>query len=165
MATNQHGLKCPACGSDDVVATGTKGALRRTLVETFVLGGLIGALIGKPAVEGPGGRNIQYKCKACGHGFVPEAKPPEIQEHMTTACKIVFHRDKGFVGALRPFYVYLNGRQVGPVANGQAIEFTTNTKSNTITVTDAVGTAFKEVYRFEAAEGGLVTVHFNRKFS
>jgi hypothetical protein len=80
-------------------------------------------------------------------------------EQLTTPCKIIFFRDKALFGAIVPQTVNLNGREIGDVNNGKSIEFTTNKKSNAITVTDRAG-GISKPYKFDAVEGGLIEVHF-----
>jgi len=157
-------IECPMCGSNNVVAKGTKGALGRSIKEVFGFGGLLGVLVSNTNSNYTNSQRIQYKCLKCGKFFIPETKPLESLEQITTACKIILHRGKNMIGGLRPFYVYLNGKNVGGVQNGQSIEFTTNIKFNTITVTDALGNAFKNNYRFNAEEGGKIVLYFDRYF-
>ncbi|MDO9494086.1 MAG: DUF2510 domain-containing protein [Nocardioides sp.] len=94
--------------------------------------------------------------------FVAESlESPEFPE---LTCRVIFHRDSSFAGAAVPQIVYLNGERVGEVKNGKSLEFVTRARSNVISVTDNGGRPFKDSYRFDAVDGGVVEVHFNRKF-
>lgn len=146
--------ECPKCGSEDVVAVGAEGAMGRALQQSF---GLLGDLI--PVADS--GR-LEYRCKACHWEFVAESL--ESAEFPELTCRVIFHRDSGFAGAAVPQIVYLNGERVGEVKNGKSLEFVTRARSNVISVTDSGGTPFKDSYRFDAVDGGVVEVHFNRKF-
>lgn len=157
-------LTCPKCGSDNVFAKGTKGAGFRTFLEAFGLDGLLRIFSGNTTFINENPQRIQSKCKKCGNIFYLEMKSLESQEELKTDCKIILYRGKRMVGALMPFYVYLNSKKVGEVYNGKSIEFTTNLKSNTLNVTDTVGNAFKDTYQFNAVEDGKIKVYFDRKF-
>jgi DNA-directed RNA polymerase subunit RPC12/RpoP len=162
MTTNQSGITCPKCNSIDVMAKGTKGALGRTIATLF-LGPLIGILIGKSTSDSEGSQSVQYKCKKCGNVFISQEKSLESNEQLMGTCKIILYRDKSFIGAIVPRFVYLNGKKIDVIKNGKSIEFTTNMKSNTITVTDHIGNAFKESYKFDTIKGGITEVHFRQK--
>lgn len=159
MATRQSAVPtCPNCGSTDVVAIGTEGALGRTLDQQF--GPFTQVFVPVTADTG----RLRYRCHSCHKKFVAESGAPVETEPLEQACTIVFHRDSGFVGAMMPNVVYLNGERVGEVKSGKSIEFATTVRSNVITVTDQNGAAFKDSYTFDAEDGGVVEVHFNRKF-
>ncbi len=159
MATGQSaGLTCPKCGAADVGVIGTEGSSARTLDQLF--GPFSQVFV--PAAGDTG--RLQYRCHACHEKFLGGQPAPETADRLERACTIAFHRDSGFVGAMMPNVVYLNGERVGEVKNGKSIEFETRARSNVITVTDQNGVAFKDTYAFDAVDGGAVEVHFNRKF-
>jgi predicted membrane protein len=108
------------------------------------------------AIKGPAKIN-QPPVSQTYNGLTP---PPLEGEQLTIPCRIVFHRDSNFIGAIAPQYVNLNGLMIGEVNNGKTLEFTTNKRTNSIVVTDRTGGASKP-YPFTAVDGGLVEVHFS----
>ena len=58
----------------------------------------------------------------------------------------------------------MNGIKMGTIKNGSKLTFETNTRTNTIFVTDHHGVAFKGHYTFTAEEGGEEYIKFKKKF-
>ncbi len=158
------GLKCPNCQSDQLIVTGTKGALGKAAATGLAFGAVGNLVAGKNAAGNVATEPLQYKCGNCGTKFqsMPLSAPP--QEILSSPCHVTFIRESSFVGAAVPQIVYLNGVKIGPVKNGKSLAFTTSNRYNVLFVTDQFGVAFKSDYRFEASPGGHITVRFNRKF-
>jgi hypothetical protein len=85
-------------------------------------------------------------------------------EYLSAPCALNFERVSSFVGMAVVQNVHLNGIKIGPIKNGQTLNFSTLVKYNTLFVTDMYGVAFKDPYRFEASPGGTINVRWNRKF-
>ncbi|MDR0583758.1 MAG: DUF805 domain-containing protein [Treponema sp.] len=155
-------LKCPACASVDYKPLGTKGFFGRAVVNLF-FGFIAGAIYSKSQQNNTGDRLIVYKCSKCGNKW--EAFPVKAGEggRLERPCEIYFTRMGNFVGMAMAQFVYLNGRKIGPVKNGETITFTTERKQNLIFVTDHTGGAF-DSRRFDAPPGGHIEFRFSRKF-
>lgn len=159
------GLKCPHCGSEQIRATGTKGALGAAVATGATLGALGNLAAGSSAAANRATEPLQYKCSACGAKFqsMPlEARPEDV---LPQPCTVTFTRGSSVVGAAVVQIVYLNGVKMGPVKNGQSIVFPTFCRENVVFVTDQYGVAFKDEYRFAAQPGGSAAVRFCRGFS
>jgi len=149
-------VACPKCGSEDhLIPVRAAGSTARAL--EALAGPVLGAFVPHADTD-----RLEFRCTACHQEFV--AEPPDSAESPELTCTIQFHRDSSLAGAAVPQIVYLNGERVGEVKNGKTLEFVTTVRSNLVNVTDNGGTAFKDSCRFEAVEGGVVEVHFNRKF-
>jgi uncharacterized membrane protein YhaH (DUF805 family) len=155
-------LKCPACASVDYKPLGTKGFLGRVVVNLF-FGFIAGAIYSKSEQNNTEDRIIVYKCSKCGNKW--ESFPAKAGEsgHLERPCEIRFTRMGNLVGMAMAQFVYLNGRKIGPVKNGESITFTTERKQNMIFVTDHTGGAF-DSRRFDASPGGHIEFRFSRKF-
>lgn len=147
---------CPKCGSEDLEPICAAGSTARAIA-ALALGPVLEALV--PHADSD---RLQYRCAACHQAFV--AEPPVSAESPELTCTVRLHRDSSLVGAAVPQVVYLNGERIGEVKNGRVLEFVTTVRSNLVNVTDNGGTAFKDSCRFDAVDGGVVEVHFNRKF-
>lgn len=162
--TTLKGLRCPACGSENVAVKGVKGAMGTALAVGLAAGAIGNLVAGGVASKDMQTEPMQYKCAGCGNKFVsgPLLAPPE--DILSAPCSVTFERVGSFVGMAVPQIAYINGLKLGPVKNGKTIAFETLNRYNTMFVTDQYGMAFKGEYRFEAAPGGSVRVRFKRKF-
>lgn len=157
-------LRCPQCGSYDVIAKGQEGALGKS-IGTSLAFGAIGSLVSNAGADARiAAAPMQYQCRSCKNKFPFSPTQPEPDELLSAPAAIEFTRDGSMVGAAVQQFVFLNGLPMGPVKNGKTITFTTGLRYNTLFVTDHFGVAFPEAYRFEALPGSLVRVRFNRKF-
>ncbi len=159
-----YNLACPSCGSKDIMATGLKGALGKSMAVGAAFGAIGNMVASSNAAADYNTQPIQYRCSACKNKFESGPLLAAPDEMLSAPCNIHFERKGSFVGAAVAQIVYLNGLKMGPVKNGKAIDFPTWLKYNTLFVTDQHGVAFKGMYKFEAPAGGNVTVRFNRKF-
>lgn len=155
-------LKCPACASVEYKALGTKGFAGRFVVNLF-FGFLAGAIYSKSEQNNVEEREIIYKCSKCGHKWESFPVKAGAGSLLETPCEIHFTRQGNFVGMAMAQFVYLNGRKIGAVKNGESITFTTERKQNMIFVTDHTGGAF-DSRRFDAFPGGSIKFRFSRKF-
>jgi DNA-directed RNA polymerase subunit RPC12/RpoP len=157
-------LKCPYCGSSELQVVGTKGSTGKALATTIAFGAIGNLVAGANAAGDLTTSEIQYKCASCKKKFDSWPLDATPEEYLPAPCTIHFERVGSFVGMAVPQIVYLNGAKIGPVKNGQTVDFLTYLKYNTIFVTDQHGLAFKGSHRFEALPGGNIPVRFNRKF-
>jgi uncharacterized membrane protein YhaH (DUF805 family) len=155
-------LKCPACASVEYKPLGTKGFAGRFVVNLF-FGLLAGAIYSKSEQNNVEEREIIYKCSKCGHKWESFPVKAGAGSLLETPCEIHFTRQGNFVGMAMAQFVYLNGRKIGAVKNGESITFTTERKQNMIFVTDHTGGAF-DSRRFDAFPGGSIKFRFSRKF-
>lgn len=158
------GLKCPHCGSETLSVTGVKGAAGAAVVSGLAFGSLGNIVAGKNAVKNIITDPLQYKCANCKKKFESMPLVASVEDVLEEVCTVTFTREKSFVGAIVPQIVYLNGVKIGPVKNGESIQFTTQNRYNVLFVTDQYGVAFKSEYRFEAESGGQVSAYFKRGF-
>lgn len=159
-------LRCPNCGSGDILPLGKKGAMGSEVAAAFFGGAIANLAVSSNASKQSAGpvESLSYKCKSCKNKFASLPFVAADGDVLPVPCKINFTRLKSFVGAAVVQIVYLNGVSCGPIKNGKMISFHTENRWNTLFVTDAYGVAFPDVYRFEALPGGEVHVRFNRKF-
>jgi hypothetical protein len=158
-------LRCPKCGSNDLIPLGNSPSMISRLLNP-----LVEEVAGEEYTERAhsvhsGFQNIQYKCNACRHPFYPPLDGTKETKDFEDPCEIILHREKSFVGALMPLYVYLNGDFITTVNNGASVEFTTNKRQNVIVITANDGTAFPDMYQFNAENRKKIEVSFKRKFS
>lgn len=159
-----QGLACPKCGQSDLKIVGAKGGMGKAMGVGMAFGA-IGNLIASAASKGDYTvQPTQYKCKACGKKFEAYPLTAGEDELLETPCTVNFQRLSSFVGMAVAQHVWLNGVKIGSVGNGKMLTFQTQTKHNTLWVTDQYGVAFKGDYKFEAQPGGTVEVKFKRKF-
>lgn len=158
-----YNLKCPACGSAEVMVLGVKGALGKSMATGLAFGAIGNLVAGNSAAKNMATEPIEYKC-GCGNKFQSMPHVAGADEILPQPCTIQFERLSSFVGGAVPQIVYLNGEKMGPVKNGKTLALTTHLRYNTVFVTDQHGLAFKDVLRFEAQPQGMVSVRFNRKF-
>lgn len=159
-------LRCPACGNEDILPIGKKGAAGGEIAAAFMGGAIANLAVSSSASKESAGtaEPLSYRCRACKNKFVSLPLEAADEDILSAPCRINFTRQKSFVGAAVVQMVYLNGVSCGPIKNGMTISFSTENRWNTLFVTDAYGVAFPDVYRFEAGPGGEVNVSFNRKF-
>jgi hypothetical protein len=155
-------LTCPACTAADIKALGTRGFAGRHLL-AVLFGFFAGAAFGRAEQKNTGDRAIIYKCTKCGKKW--EALPGKIAASgcLETPCEIHVIRESSVIGCAMVQFVYLNGRKIGPVKNGEHISFTTEQKHNLVFVTDHLGRSF-DTRRFEAPAGKQTELRFKRKF-
>ncbi len=160
------GLKCPQCGSEDLLAVGKRGAGGGEIAAVLLGGAVANLIVSRNAVkEGSGSAEpLGYRCRACKAKFQSLPLTAAGEDVLSAPCTIYFTRLGSFVGAMVAQVVYLNGVRCGAVKNGKTISFQTSNRWNTLFVTDQYGVAFADMYRFEAVPGGVVEVKFNRKF-
>jgi hypothetical protein len=148
-----HYLKCPKCGSEEYKPKGFEGY---TLREILAQCGL---------------RSFEYKnenalivckCVKCGSKFKGKAKDAEPDEILERPCTIHLTRKGGMLGAVLDFTVFLNGKKVCTVGNGQSVEIKTSVKQNLIFLTNDTGGAFSNFFRFEAVSGDNKELIFSR---
>jgi energy-converting hydrogenase Eha subunit E len=149
-------LECPAYASVDYKPLGTKGFTGRFVVNLF-FGFIAGAIYSKSEQNNTGDRPIVYKCSKCGNKWEAFPVKPGENGRLEIPCEIHFTRMGNFVGMAMAQFVYLNGRKIGPVKNGESITFTTERKQNLIFVTDHTGGAFDSC-RFDVSPGGHVGI-------
>jgi DNA-directed RNA polymerase subunit RPC12/RpoP len=157
-------IQCPSCGGNDLNILGSQGSLAKAIGSTLVFGAIGNILVGSKAVKDLSVQPIQYKCNGCNKTFESGPLAASPDDVLNNPCVVNFERVSSFIGAVVPQIVYINGIRIGPVKNGQTITFQTQTKSNTLFVTDHHGLAFKDKYIFEARPGDNFRVRFNRKF-
>ena len=159
-------LRCPKCGSDDILPVGKKGAAGSEIAAALLGGAIANLAVSSSASKqtAVAAEPLAYRCRACGNKFTSLPLEAADEDVLPSPCTINFTRKKSFVGAAVVQMVYLNGISCGPIKNGKTISFQTENRWNTLYVTDAYGVAFKDIYRFEAVPGGEVNVSFNRKF-
>ena len=159
-------LRCPKCGSDDILPIGKKGAAGGEIAAAFFGGAIANLAVSSSASKQSvsAAEPLSYRCKACKNKFTSLPFEATDGDVLSVPCRINFTRQKSFVGAAVVQMVYLNGISCGPIKNGKTISFHTESRWNTLFVTDAYGVAFPDIYRFEAVPGGEVNVSFNRKF-
>ena len=107
---------------------------------------------------------VKYQCLDCKNKY--EALPNEASSDdiLKKPCTITFERLSSFIGVAVRQQVFLNGIKMGTIKNGSKLTFETNTRTNTIFVTDHHGVAFKGHYTFTAEEGGEKYIKFKKKF-
>lgn len=159
-------LRYPTCGSDDILPIGKKGAAGGEIAAVFFGGTIANIAVSSRASKQSvsAAEPLSYRCEACKNKFTSLPLEAADEDVLSVPCRINFTRQKSFVGAAVVQMVYLNGISCGPIKNGKTISFHTESRWNTLFVTDAYGVAFPDVYRFEAVPGGEVNVSFNRKF-
>ncbi len=158
------GLRCPQCGSYNVMAKGLSGALGNSLATGLAFGAIGNLVANAGAGERIASAPMEYQCQECKNRFSYMPAQPAPDELLSAPATIEFTRGGNMLGAAVQQFVFLNGIPVGAVKNGQTISFTTNLRYNTLFVTDHFGVAFKDIYRFEALAGMTVPVRFNQKF-
>ncbi len=158
-------LACPKCQrKNDFKVIGTKGAKGKSIGISMAFGAIGNLVANSMSKDDFSLQPVKYQCNGCKKKFesLPlTAKPEEILE---SPCTIHFTRLSSFVGMAVSQNVYLNGVKVGSVKNGKSIDFQTFVKDNTIFVTDHNGVAFKGCYKFNAQNGQVVEINFNKKF-
>jgi DNA-directed RNA polymerase subunit RPC12/RpoP len=152
------GMKCPHCGAYEFRPLGAKGFRGRTVANIF-LGWLLIRLF-----EGNIGNTVVYKCGRCKKKWTALPAPAAGAERLDQPCEINVTRPSGFVGAIVPQFVYLNGEKIAKLKNGQGVTFHTPYSENFLFVTDQTGTAFPESRHFTAKSGESLSFAFNRKF-
>ncbi|MDR1464606.1 MAG: hypothetical protein LBJ11_04820 [Oscillospiraceae bacterium] len=158
-------LQCPHCGGGgNFQVLGKKGALGKSIGVGLAFGAVGNLVANSMTQDDYTFEPTQYRCGACGKKFESPPLVARPEELLSAPCKIVFTRKSGFYGMAVAQSVWLNGVKIGPVKNGQTIEFLTYTRYNTLFVTDQFGVAFKGDYKFEAQPGGQVVAQFKRKF-
>jgi DNA-directed RNA polymerase subunit RPC12/RpoP len=168
MTTNM--IRCEYCQSDQVFPFGTSHAMQNFVGNmTIFKGGLLGGVVGQtmdlkgydPLIH----EQIGYKCKSCKKKFFIHQKADALKHDFEIPCTITFIREKKVLGALVDQLVYLNGFKIGPVKNGQAIQFFTYKINNVVVVTDVNGlSACADYFAFEAFEGGSQNIRFGMGF-
>lgn len=159
-------LRCPKCGSDDILPIGKKGAAGGEIAAAFFGGAIANLAVSSSASKQSvsAAEPLSYRCKACKNKFTSLPLEAADEDVLSIPCRINFTRQKSFVGAAVVQMVYLNGISCGPVKNGKSLTLETSNRYNTMYVTDQYGAAFPGAYRFEAEAGGHVDVRFKRKF-
>jgi hypothetical protein len=155
-------LKCPVCAAVDFKALGTKGFAGRQLA-IILFGFPAGVIFSGVEKKTVRDKAVIYKCPACGNKW--EALPVKAAESgcLETSCEIHVTRESGIIGRVMAWFVYLNGKKIGPVKNGGRIIFTTERKHNLVFVTDHSGRAF-DTRCFDASAGEKIELSFRRKF-
>lgn len=158
------GMKCPKCGSEELVIKGKPGGMGKAFGGAMLGGAAANMIVSSKAAKNVQSGPVAFVCGKCKHKFesVPLLAPEE--EVLNAPCTITFTRLGSMVGCAVVQMVYLNGINCGAVKNGNSITIETSNRYNTMYVTDQYGVAFPGVYRFEAVPGGHVDVKFKRKF-
>ena len=155
--------KCPQCGASDWAPLGTPGYAGRGVL--IVLFGFLGAMIANAnAKKNAGSEAFVCKCASCKAKWTATPQAVPMAERLEQPCEISLTRPGGFVGAAVSQFVYLNGIRAGVLKNNSTVNFQTNVKHNILFVTDASGTVFKDIRRFDAEPGENKSFSFNRKF-
>jgi hypothetical protein len=170
MENSNTAIQCIYCHSNQVFPFGTSHSMANAVSNmTIFKGGLLGGVIGSkmdlkgydPMIH----EQIGYYCKSCKKKFYIHQNPRAIEHDFEIPCTITFIREKRVLGALVNQHVYLNGFEVGPVKNGQAIQFFTYKFDNVVVVTDSNGmSACADYFAFKAVEGGLRNIRFGMGF-
>lgn len=158
------GMKCPQCGSEELLVRGKPGGAGKAIGGVLLGGAAANMIVSSNAAKNVQTGPIAFTCGKCKHKFesLPLFAPEE--DVLDTPCTITFTRLGSMVGAAVVQMVYLNGVNCGPVKNGKSLTLETSNRYNTMYVTDQYGVAFPGAYRFEAAPGGHIDVKFKRKF-
>lgn len=170
MKVSTKVIRCEYCASDQVFPFGTSHAMQNFVGNMTVFkGGLLGGVVGKTMDVKGYDPNIHemigYKCKACKKKFFIRLKADATMHDFEKPCSVTFIREKKVLGAMVSQHVFLNGFEVGPVKNGQAIQFFTYKTDNVVTVTDDNGlSAVPDYFAFQASEGCSQTIRFAMKF-
>jgi len=156
-------LYCPSCRTNNWKAVREVGSGGKNA--GAIIFGAVGALvISSQSAKNFSSYPFKYKCLNCKATFESAPLNATPQEVLESPCHIVFTRVSSVVGIAVVQVVYLNGVKIGPVKNGQTIEFSTQTALNVIIVTDHLGNAFPSIHRFQSQAGGRVEVNFKRGF-
>ena len=156
------GIKCPNCGVKTIELLVLAQQLPVSVNNYFgAVGNIVSSSRSKDNFEI---KPVKYQCLDCKNKY--EALPNEASSDdiLKKPCTITFERLSSFIGGAVRQQVFLNGIKMGTIKNGSKLTFETNTRTNTIFVTDHHGVAFKVHYTFTAEEGGEEYIKFKKKF-
>ena len=156
------GIKCPNCGVKTIELLVLAQQLPVSVNNYFgAVGNIVSSSRSKDNFEI---KPVKYQCLDCKNKY--EALPNEASSDdiLKKPCTITFERLSSFIGGAVRQQVFLNGIKMGTIKNGSKLTFETNTRTNTIFVTDHHGVAFKGHYTFTAEEGGEKYIKFKKKF-
>ena len=156
------GIKCPNCGVKTIELLVLTQQLPVSVNNYFgAVGNIVSSSRSKDNFEI---KPVKYQCLDCKNKY--EALPNEASSDdiLKKPCTITFERLSSFIGGAVRQQVFLNGIKMGTIKNGSKLTFETNTRTNTIFVTDHHGVAFKGHYTFTAEEGGEKYIKFKKKF-
>ena len=174
-----HYIRCPKCGSSQIVLTGAKGLKGKGMAQLVRMGansgggGAVGALVGG-AIGGVAGAVsdsiaikptvLLYRCGGCKEKF--EAVPHETRpDEMLEAPFTVTLTKNVNIFLNEAVYVYLNGMMVAYLeAAKSTIVLQTAVRHNSIFLIELLGKKVKNgMYSFDASPGGSVNLLYNRK--
>lgn len=168
-----NNIRCPKCGSSQIVLTGVKGLKGKGVAKMISMGsgggGAVGALIGGVAGTVAGNTIIKttvlkYQCGGCREKFeaLPhETKPEDVLE---TPFTVTFTK-KVNLALNEGVYVYVNGIVVAVLeAAHSTITFQTAVRHNTVFLIEYLGKKVKNgEFSFDAIPGGSIDLLYNRK--
>jgi hypothetical protein len=154
--------KCPVCAAVDFEVLGVKGFAGRQLA-TMLFGFPASFAFSKAEEKNTKTKAIIHKCNKCGNKWTPVPATTDEKNTAETPCAIHFTRENSLINRVLFQFVYLNGKKIGAVKNGERITFATERKHNVIFVTDHSGRAL-DTRRFDVFAGERIEFKFRQKF-